>query len=138
MNELKSFKDRLKFIDENSFSDFSIDLFHFQFENNPVYKKYVLSLDISPDSIQGPKEIPFMPISFFKYQKIKTLDWDPDFLFESSGTSSMLPSKHFIEDNNFYKYISSSIFTRFYGNPKDYIILALLPSYLERNNSSLV
>jgi hypothetical protein len=50
----------------------------------------------------------------------------------------LLSSKHFIEDNNFYKDISSSIFSRFYGNPKDYIILALLPSYLERNNSSLV
>jgi phenylacetate-coenzyme A ligase PaaK-like adenylate-forming protein len=138
MNGLKSFKDRLKFVDENSFSDFSIDLFHFQLENNPVYQKYVRSLDINPESVEGPSEIPFMPISLFKYHKIKTLDWDPKFIFESSGTSGFRSSRHFIEDNNFYKDISSSIFTRIYGNPKDYIILALLPSYLERNNSSLV
>jgi len=138
MNGLKSFKDRLKFVNENSFNDFSIDLFHFQFENNPVYQKYVRSLDINPESVQGLNEIPFIPISLFKHHKIKTLDWHPDFIFESSGTSGLRSSKHFIEDNNFYKDISSSIFTQFYGNPEDYIILALLPSYLERNNSSLV
>jgi hypothetical protein len=138
MNGLKSFKDRLKFVDENSFTDFSMDLFHFQFKNNPVYKKYVRSLDINPDSIKRLIDIPFMPISFFKYQEIKTLNWDPYITFESSGTSRMLSSKHFIEDDNFYKDISSSIFSHFYGKPEDYIILALLPSYLERNNSSLV
>lgn len=138
MNGLKSFKDNLKFVDENSFNSISLDLFYFQFENNPIYQKYVRLLDINPDSVQRHKEIPFMPISFFKYHKIKTLEWEPDNIFESSGTSSMLSSKHFIEDNTFYKNISSSIFTQFYDNPRDYIILALLPSYLERNNSSLV
>lgn len=138
MKGLKSFKDRLKFIDESNFLEFSMDLFHFQFENNPVYQKYVRSLEINPDSIKRPLDIPFMPISFFKYQEIKTSEWDPYITFESSGTSHMLSSKHYIEDIDFYKDISSSIFTQFYGNPEDYIILALLPSYLERNNSSLV
>ena len=138
MKGLKSFKDRLKFMDENSFSDFSIDLFHFQFENNPVYHKYVRSLDIDPYSVSQEGNIPFMPISLFKHQEIKTLDWDTQFIFESSGTTKSTTSKHFVDDIDFYKEVSSSIFRQFYGNPKDYIILALLPSYLERNNSSLV
>lgn len=138
MNELKSFKDRLKFVDKNNFNSNSIDLFYFQFQNNPVYHKFVQSLDINPDSIKRPEDIPFMPISLFKYQKIKTLNWDPDITFRSSGTTGMLSSKHYIEDIDFYKDVSSRIFKQFYGNPEDFIILALLPSYLERNNSSLV
>lgn len=138
MNKLKSFKDRLKFVDKNSFNDYCLDLFRFQFENNPVYHKYVLSLDIIPDFVKDPVDIPFMPISFFKHQEVKTLDWVPEMTFESSGTSSMLSSKHLIEDINFYEEVSLSIFKQFYGNPEDYIILALLPSYLERTNSSLV
>ena len=138
MKGLKSFKDRLKFVDENTFMEFTLNLFYFQCENNPVYHKYVRSLDIDPHSVKQISDIPFMPITFFKYHDIKTLEWDPHLTFESSGTSSMLPSKHYIEDNDFYKDISSSIFSQFYGNPEDYIILALLPSYLERNSSSLV
>ena len=138
MKGLKSFKDRLKFVDENTFMEFSLDLFDFQYKNNPVYQNYVRSLGIDPHSVKQLSDIPFMPISFFKYHDIKNLEWDTHLIFESSGTSNQLSSKHYIEDIDFYKDISSSIFSQFFGNPEDYIILALLPSYLERDNSSLV
>ena len=138
MNRLKSFKDRLKIVDKNSFNSFSINLFHFQFRNNPIYHKYVQSLGIKPDSIKHPIDIPFLPISIFKHQEVKTLSWDHDFTFESSGTTGMQFSKHYIEDIDFYKDVSSSIFNQFYGNPEDFIILALLPSYYDKANSSLI
>ena len=138
MNRLKSFKDHLKFVDENSFESFSLDLFHFQFRNNPVYKKYVRSLNIDTRSIDNTKDIPFLPISAFKYQEVKTSNWDHDLVFISSGTSGMSFSKHFIEDIEFYKDVTLSIFNKSYGDPENFIILALLPSYLERDNSSLV
>ena len=138
MNGLKSFKDRLKFVDETNFYGFCNDLFNFQFESNPVYNKYVKSLGIDPGFIKRLEDIPFLPISAFKHQEVKTLGWNNAFTFESSGTTGMLLSKHYIEDIDFYRDVSSSIFEQFYGDPEDYIILALLPTYLERNNSSLI
>ena len=138
MNRLKSFKDRLKFVDKANFYGFCNDLFNFQFENNPVYNKYVKSLGIDPGSIKRIEDIPFLPISAFKYQEVKTSDWNNAFTFESSGSTGMELSKHYIEDIDFYRDVSSSIFEQFYGDPEGYIILAVLPTYLERNNSSLI
>lgn len=138
MNRLKSFKDRLKLVDEAGFYGFCNDLFKFQFENNPIYNKYVKSLGKDPGSIKRLEDIPFLPISAFKHHMVKTSDWNSAFTFESSGTSGMVLSKHYIEDIDFYLDVSSSAFERFYGDPQEYIILAILPTYLERSNSSLI
>ena len=138
MKELKSFKERLEFINENSFNDLVIELFNFQVMHNPVYREYVKAIEADIASIKKPEDIPFLPISIFKYRKIKTTDWKDTFVFESSGTTGQDPSKHSIEDLEFYEKISSIVFRHFYGSPENYEILALLPSYLERSSSSLI
>jgi hypothetical protein len=83
-------------------------------------------------------KIPFLPIQFFKYHKIITGSFTPQHVFESSGTTIGSTSKHYIEDLDFYVKISTHIFKSFFGQLDDAIIIGLLPSYLERNNSSLV
>jgi phenylacetate-coenzyme A ligase PaaK-like adenylate-forming protein len=138
MNGLKSFKERLKILNDNSINGYLLELFNFQVNNNPVYREYVKAIGINARSIVKSEDVPFLPISLFKYRKIKTTSWNEELIFESSGTAGMDTSKHYIQDEGFYKDISTTIFQQFYGNPKDYVILALLPSYLERKNSSLI
>jgi phenylacetate-coenzyme A ligase PaaK-like adenylate-forming protein len=138
VNELKSFKKRLKYVDKDGFADFSLELFNYQVKNNSVYREYVEGIDVDSSKIERPEDIPFLPISTFKHRDVKTGSWEEVMIFESSGTTGMETSKHYIEDLEFYKEGSTSIFTHFYGEPEDYVILALLPSYLERDNSSLI
>jgi len=135
---LKSFKSRVEKVSKLTFEKHALELFHFQVKNNPVYKAYLNSIEIDTDQIDSTFMIPFLPISTFKYQTVKTGNWLESKIYESSGTTNDTQSKHYIEDEELYNYISEMIFKKFYGNPKDYEILALLPSYLERSNSSLV
>jgi phenylacetate-coenzyme A ligase PaaK-like adenylate-forming protein len=138
MNRLKSFKQRFKFVSEDNFTHYSLELFDFQLKHNPVYREYVHAIDVDPEAVKKPEDIPFLPISIFKHRDIKTMNWKQKCVFESSGTTGIEVSKHYIQDEGFYKDVSTTIFRSFYGDPKDYVILALLPSYLERSNSSLV
>ncbi len=135
---MKSFKENIHLIDQNSFETAALGLFRHQAVHNPVYAKYLEFLGTLPAQIHEIQEIPFLPITLFKQKKIKTGRWKEEEVFESSGTTGMQVSRHYIEDISFYHHISTSIFQSFYGDPKDYIILALLPSYLERKYSSLV
>lgn len=138
MNGLKSFKDRLLYLKERDFEKHALQLFRFQAEHNPVYRDYIQSLDITTEAVLKSKEIPFLPISAFKYRTVKTLEWDEACVFESSGTSGMETSKNYVEDLSFYQRISKTIFEKNFGAPTGYHILALLPDYLERKNSSLI
>jgi phenylacetate-coenzyme A ligase PaaK-like adenylate-forming protein len=138
MKGLKSFKKWLKYVDKGGFADFALEIFNYQVNNNPVYREYVEGIDVNPQKIERPVDIPFLPISAFKHRVIKTGSWKEEMIFESSGTTGMETSKHFIEDLGFYDDVSTNIFRHFYGDPENYIILALLPSYLERDNSSLI
>jgi hypothetical protein len=79
-----------------------------------------------------------MPISFFKNHVIKTGNWDAENYFTSSGTTGSLTSTHYIADLNFYLAHAEACFTRFFGPLTNYHFLALMPSYLERGNSSLI
>ena len=83
-------------------------------------------------------DIPFLPIEVFKKNEVKTKEFDPAVIFESSGTSNSKTSRHFIKDLELYKESFLRAFRLFYGDPSGYCIIGLLPSYLERNNSSLV
>ena len=124
-----------------SFEDFSLELFRYQSKYNLIYKKYIDALNINPNSIDDLRSIPFLPIEFFKQHKIVSnsaeLSQD-ELVFESSGTGSGLTSKHYLSNLNHYLKHAQHIFESFYGRLEDYIILALLPSYLERKGSSLV
>ncbi|UAY53680.1 acyl transferase [Ferruginibacter albus] len=116
----------------------ALEVFQFQYFNNELYQRYCDTFNIEINKITSVEQIPFLPISFFKTHEVTTTAFEPEAIFESSGTTQTINSKHFIKNNNLYKESFSHTFQLFYGKPDDYCILALLPSYLERNNSSLV
>ncbi|WMN11433.1 acyl transferase [Marivirga salinae] len=124
-----------------NFQDFALELFQYQSKYNLVYKKYIDALNINVDSINDLRSIPFLPIEFFKQHKIITQVENGnsyETIFESSGTGSGLTSQHFVSDLSHYLNHAQDIFERQYSSLNDYVILALLPSYLEREGSSLV
>ncbi|HTO16971.1 MAG TPA: hypothetical protein VLZ83_14475 [Edaphocola sp.] len=125
-------------INKNNFDEKAIELFKFQYKNIPIYQEYCNHLHIIPNNILSITDIPFLPISFFKSHKIFNSSQKEQLLFESSGTTGMITSKHYIAHPEYYEYAFLKGFNQFYGNPKDYIIIGLLPSYLEREHSSLV
>jgi hypothetical protein len=116
----------------------ALSVFRYQSANNPLYERFLDLLSINPSDIQEIEAIPFLPISLFKTHLIKSGEWESQSIFTSSGTSGQVNSQHHLRDKNWYNSISLKAFEYFYGPVKDYCILALLPSYLERSGSSLV
>jgi hypothetical protein len=116
----------------------ALDLFRFQYANNPLYRQYTDTLGVDPQHVTGLEQIPFLPISFFKTQTVRTTDFIPEAIFASSGTTGMITSRHEIKELDLYTRSFTTCFERFYGNITDWCVLGLLPSYLERDNSSLV
>lgn len=138
MNTFKSFESQLYTVNENSFANIALNLFRYQAQNNPIYSSFIRHLGIQPDKIRSLSAIPFLPISFFKHQIVKTGDWEPEAVFSSSGTTGMITSTHLIQNLSFYQQHSARCFEYFFGPISGYNFLALLPSYLERKDSSLV
>lgn len=116
----------------------ALDIFQLQYEHNEIYKKYVNMLGVDPNRINRIEDIPFLPIEFFKNNAVTTTEFDPEIIFESSGTTGENISRHFVKDISLYKKSFTKGFNLFYGNPAKWCILGLLPGYLERQNSSLV
>ncbi|PLK42603.1 acyl transferase [Emticicia sp. TH156] len=123
---------------QHTFDELALEIFRFQAVANPVYNQYLGFLKIDPRRINRLEKVPFLPIQFFKHHKIISGNAPEQIVFESSGTTQQNVSRHYVSDLPFYEHISQKIFEQFYGPLTDYHILALLPSYLERNNSSLV
>ena len=96
------------------------------------------SLGVNPENINSIEKIPFLPISFFKTHEVVTTTFEPEIIFESSGTTGENTSRHLVKSLSLYKKSFTKAFNLFYGNPKTWCILGLLPGYLERENSSLV
>jgi hypothetical protein len=122
----------------SAFEALALEIFRYQAEFNPVYKRFLSLLGRQPWDIQSIDAIPTLPISFFKTFEIKTGNWEEETIFTSSGTTGQVPSRHFVRDTAFYLQNALSGFKYFYGDPADWVILALLPNYLERTGSSLV
>ncbi len=131
-------------IKDEDFLNKSIDFFHHQFDNNHIYKQYIHVINrknLTPNSIE---DFVFLPISFFKTHQVvckNTPLLNPNsspLLFESSGTTQQNKSRHYINDSILYEKSFLSSFQSFYGAIEDYCIIALLPSYLEQQHSSLV
>lgn len=121
------------------FSDMAIHIFNHQHAHNIVYRQFCDALHVDAASVTTVAQIPFLPISFFKSHRVQTEVWDTaELLFESSGTTGEITSKHFVKDASVYEQSLMHGFTLQYGNPDQYVFLALLPSYLERKNASLV
>ncbi len=135
---IQQFKKDIFKINHTNFEEYALQLFRFQAEHNPVYKSYLSALKVNKNKVQKLAQIPFLPIDFFKSHQVLSSQATAEIVFESSGTTGTQNSKHYLLDGSFYKNVATHIFESFYGKLTDYQFLALLPSYLERNNSSLV
>ena len=122
----------------NDFEQLALEVFNFQAKENPVYASYLKALGTNTKDVKDLWQIPFLPIEFFKTHKVLCKQAEPVMVFESSGTTGTKTSRHYVADPEFYKIISQKIFEDFYGKLEEYTIFALLPSYLERSNSSLI
>jgi len=131
-------KDKVLAVTSSTFEKLALDLFRFQYDNNEVYKRYTDALRVDPDTVRSIDQIPFLPIRLFKSHRIQTTTFDPATVFESSGTTGNNNSRHFVKDTGLYQEAFTKGFELFYGPVKNWCILGLLPSYLERENSSLV
>jgi len=131
-------KHKILNVTDSGFESLALELFQFQYNENPVYRAYADALHVNHISVTSISKIPFLPISFFKSYEIKTTEFKPEVVFESSGTTGSINSKHLVKDQNWYTEIFTTIFEKTYGSLNQFCILGLLPSYLERNNSSLV
>ncbi|MCC7051443.1 MAG: acyl transferase, partial [Bacteroidia bacterium] len=123
---------------ESDFNAQCLNVFRFQAKNNLIYAQYLSHLKIKPLQIEHYTQIPFLPISLFKTQRIYIGNTNPTIIFTSSSTTGQTPSKHLVADISFYENSFIQSFIQQYGNITDYCVLGLLPSYLERNGSSLV
>ncbi|SDJ39052.1 LuxE/PaaK family acyltransferase [Chryseobacterium jejuense] len=123
---------------EQDFLDASLKTFRYQYENVEIYRKFVDFLNINPDEVNDVSKIPFLPIEMFKNHQILDKNVTTDLFFQSSGTTQMNLSKHFIANTDLYEESIYKSFEQFIGKPEDFIFLGLLPSYLEKQNSSLI
>jgi hypothetical protein len=124
---------------EREFNSLCLEIFNYQYHNNKVYHEFCsLVLKQNPNNLSHYTQIPFLPIQFFKNKEIYSSLQNPQIEFSSSTTTSQIPSKHLIADKTIYIKSFIKTFELFYGPIKDYCILALLPSYIERKGSSLI
>lgn len=122
----------------NQFNKLALEIFNFQYDNNPIYQKFCNYLGKSRSNVHAVEDIPYLPIEFFKSKKVIAKNQKPQIVFESSGTTGQLVSKHYVASLTLYIKSYLKTFEHFYGNIEDYCVLALLPSYMERNGSSLI
>ncbi len=120
------------------FPEKALQTFNYQYQHNPVYAQYAAAVGKNPANVSAITDIPFLPVGFFKTHRITTSAFEPAVVFESSGTTNSINSRHFVKDINIYRKSFLTAFQQFYGSPADYCIIGLLPSYLERSHSSLV
>ncbi len=126
-------------ISSNSeFEQTALEIFRFQAEKNETYKSYIKHRNIDTEKVKTIKDIPFLPIQFFRTHRVITGDCPCHVVFSSSGTTNTTPSQHFVSNIGLYEKSFLESFKLFYCKPSNYIILALLPAYLEREGSSLV
>lgn len=125
-------------VTDETFEATALEVFRYQYENVEVYRQYVTELGVKVQDVQTITQIPFLPISFFKTQKVVADEQFAELIFESSGTTGTVNSKHYITHPYIYEKSLLKGFEQAFGDPKAYCFVALLPNYLERQNSSLV
>lgn len=124
--------------DKGAFSDQCLRSFRFQYAGNQVYRQWCDLMGASIGDSMTPATIPSLPVSFFKTHKVAAGNFRPELVFESSGTTQTIQSKHLVRFADVYRQSFLKAFELFYGKVSDWCILGLLPSYLERQHSSLV
>ena len=138
MNDLSNLAEEIMKVSENYFDALALKIFRAQYKHNKTYQAFCNYLKVDVDKITAINQIPFLPIQFFKSKEIKTTAFNEEIIFESSGTTGSINSKHFVKDKRIYEASYIAGFDKFYGAVNDYCIIGLLPSYLERQHSSLV
>jgi phenylacetate-coenzyme A ligase PaaK-like adenylate-forming protein len=123
---------------EQQFAETALQVFRFQAENCTVYREFITNLKVDINAVDSVEKIPFLPISFFKSHEILSSGDKVQVTFTSSGTTGMINSRHLVTDVSWYEESFRRAFDLFYGNIRNYCVLALLPSYLEREGSSLI
>lgn len=123
---------------KSDFESAAMAVFKFQFENNTIYRSFCDLLYKHPSDVKHLEDIPFLPIQFFKSHKVISSSKSIQKTFTSSGTTGSITSKHHVSDILVYENSFRKGFKHFYGDISDYVVLALLPSYLERDGSSLI
>lgn len=137
--DLQGLQNRIfNIINQEDFSKAALDIFNYQYDNNPVYRSFVESLGKDYSEIKSVSEIPFLPVEFFKSHKIISGTLPVEKIFESSGTTVNTRANHYINNLDLYEESFLRTFKMFYGDPEEYLIAALLPSYIERKGSSLI
>ncbi len=121
-----------------NFNELALAVFNFQYQHNNIYRQYCDALHINAAAVNAITQIPFLPISFFKTHEVTATSFDAENIFESSGTTNTINSRHYVKSAALYKRSFIKTFEHFYGGVQQKCILGLLPSYLERGNSSLV
>ena len=127
-----------KINNKKDFRETILEVFNFQYNDNVVYHDFIKSLGKDTSKIKSPDKIPFLPVEFFRNHKIITGSLPVEMIFESSGTTGVTPGKHYVSDLSLYEDSFLRSFRLFYGEPEQFLIAALLPSYTEREGSSLV
>jgi phenylacetate-coenzyme A ligase PaaK-like adenylate-forming protein len=122
----------------HGFEAVALEVFQYQFNNNSFYRRFCELQHKSPETVTTIQDIPFLPIEFFKQQTIYSFSQEPEIIFTSSGTTGSITSRHPVAKLSLYQESFLRAFRHFYGDEKEWTILALLPSYLEREGSSLV
>ncbi len=120
------------------FNELALRIFYFQAQENPIYRHYLELRGVNPADVREVEQIPFLPIEAFKFHRVLSTNETPRLTFRSSGTTGELRSSHEVIYPQLYDTSSLRGFQLFFGDPQEWIILALLPSYLERNDASLV
>ncbi|WP_118975531.1 LuxE/PaaK family acyltransferase [Taibaiella koreensis] len=128
----------LQQITPQHFDSYALALFHYQYEHCTVYRAFADAIGRTPAGVKACDDIPFLPISFFKTHTVVSGSFTREVIFESSGTTTTQNSRHLVKDASLYRQCFLQGFVQYYGAPEDYVFLCLLPSYLERGNSSLV
>ena len=123
---------------QKQFEKMALKVFRFQYENNLVYREFCDLLQIEKGAIKSLQQIPFLPIQFFKSHNVVSNQDEIQETFTSSGTTGTITSKHLVTNLTFYEESYRQAFAQFYGNIENYVVLALLPSYLDREGSSLI
>lgn len=130
--------DKIFSLQPAQFEQMALQAFVYQYTHNALYEQYANAVGRQPGNVAALTDIPFLPIRFFKSHKVVTGMFDADAVFESSGTTQTINSRHYVKSMALYKQSFTTAFRQFYGPATDWCIIGLLPSYLERSHSSLV
>ena len=125
-------------VKQSTFDAVALEVFRYQSRHCEVYRLFLSHLQTDVANVNKVSEIPYLPIEFFKDFEVKTDEFQSELVFESSSTTGTGLSRHFIDDVSRYETAFMRSFIHAFGRPENYCHLALLPSYLERQHSSLV